>query len=55
MRSSENVDKDKVEKWLQSDGCELGFQHMTNLDTANAAMKVKGEEEGGEEESGETG
>jgi hypothetical protein len=25
----ENVNKDNVEEWLQSDVCELGFQHET--------------------------
>jgi hypothetical protein len=29
--------------------CELGFQHMRNMGIADAAMKEKGEEEGGEE------
>jgi hypothetical protein len=29
-RSSENVAEDNVEEWLQSDACELGFQHMTD-------------------------
>jgi hypothetical protein len=32
-----------------SDACELSLQHMTNTDIANAAMKQKGEEEGGDE------
>jgi hypothetical protein len=35
--------------------CELGFQHMTDTDTANAAMKQKGGEEGGEDENEEEG
>jgi hypothetical protein len=29
------------EQWLQSDACELGFQHMTDRDIANAAAKQK--------------
>jgi hypothetical protein len=29
---------------------ELGFQHTTDTDVANAAAKQKGEEEGGEDE-----
>jgi hypothetical protein len=49
IKSSENVDKENVEKWLQSDVCELGFQHVTNMDTANATMKQK-RKEGGEHE-----
>jgi hypothetical protein len=43
MRSFENVDKANIEEWLQSDMCELFFQHMTDTDTANAAAKQKGE------------
>jgi hypothetical protein len=39
MRSFENIDEDNVEEWLQSDTCELGFQHLTDTDIANAAMK----------------
>jgi hypothetical protein len=34
---------------------ELGFQHMTDMDIANAATKQKGEEEGGEDEHEEEG
>jgi hypothetical protein len=51
MTSFENFDEDNGEEWLQSDGCELIFQHMTEI--ANAAAKQKGEEEGGEDESEE--
>jgi hypothetical protein len=40
----ENVNKDNSKEWLQSDACELGFQHMTDMDIANAAVKQKGEE-----------
>jgi hypothetical protein len=50
MRSFENIDKDNVKEWLQSDACELGFQHMTDTDTVYAA-KQKCEEEGGEDKS----
>jgi hypothetical protein len=46
-----NVDKDNVEEWLQSGVCELGFQHMTDTDIANAAVKQKGEKEGREDDS----
>jgi hypothetical protein len=35
MRSFENINKDNVEEWLQSDACDLCFQHMT--ETVNAA------------------
>jgi hypothetical protein len=49
MGSFENVDK-----WLQIDACELGFQHMTDMDIVNAAVKQKGEE-GVEDESEEEG
>jgi hypothetical protein len=48
MRSYENVKKDNNEKWLQSDVCELGFEHMTDKEIADALVKQKGEEgEGG--------
>jgi hypothetical protein len=36
-----------IEEWLQSDACELGFQHMTN-GIISAAMKEKGGEDGSE-------
>jgi hypothetical protein len=52
MRSFENVNEENTEEWLQSDACKLGYQHMTDKDTVNAAMKEKGEE-GGEDESEE--
>jgi hypothetical protein len=29
MRSFVNIDEGNFEEWLQSDACELGFQHMT--------------------------
>jgi hypothetical protein len=45
MRSSENVNE------LQSDACDLSFQHMTDTDIVDAAAKQMGEEEGGEYES----
>jgi hypothetical protein len=45
MRSSENVNE------LQSDACDLSFQHMTDMDIVDAAAKQMGEEEGGEYES----
>jgi hypothetical protein len=54
-RNSENIDKDKVEEWLQSDACELGFHHMIGKDTVNAAAKQKGEEGSGEDDSEEEG
>jgi hypothetical protein len=47
MRSVENVNEDKVEQWLESDVCELGFQHITDTDIVNAAMKQTGEEQSG--------
>jgi hypothetical protein len=50
----ENVNKYNAEEWLQSDACELGFQHMTDIDIANAAVKQK-DEEGGEDKSEEGG
>jgi hypothetical protein len=49
MRSFEHINEDNVEEWLQSDACEVGFQHITVI--VNAAAKQKGEEEGGEDES----
>jgi hypothetical protein len=39
MRSFENADEDNVEEWLQSDVCEVGFQHTTNTAIANVATK----------------
>jgi hypothetical protein len=35
IRSFENADKDNIEEWLQSDVCELGFQHITDIDIVN--------------------
>jgi hypothetical protein len=55
MRSSENADKDNVEGRLQTDACELGFHRMTYTDIINDATKLKGEEEGGENENEEEG
>jgi hypothetical protein len=52
IRSFENIDEDN-EEWLQSDVCELGFQHKTDMDIVNAVTKQKGEEEGGEDENEE--
>jgi hypothetical protein len=40
MKSYENTDEDNIEEWLQSDGCQLGFQHMTYI--INAAKKKRG-------------
>jgi hypothetical protein len=51
MRSFENIDQVNIEEWLQSDACELGFQNMSDMDTANVAVKQKGEDEGAEYES----
>jgi hypothetical protein len=41
-RSFENFNEDNIEEWLQCDACELGFQHLTDTDIVNAAMKQKG-------------
>jgi hypothetical protein len=49
MRSSENTDKYKVEEWLHSDACEMGFQSMPDI--TNVLMKEKGEEEGENDEN----
>jgi hypothetical protein len=51
VRRFENIDKDNVEEWLQSDACEESFQHVTDTDIVYA-MKQKREEEGGEDKSG---
>jgi hypothetical protein len=51
IRSFENIDEDNVEERLQSDACELGFQHMTYTDIFNAAAKQKCDQEGGNDES----
>jgi hypothetical protein len=53
MRRFENIDEGNVgnvKEWLQSDACELGFQHMTDTDIV-CATKQKHEEEGGEDKS----
>jgi hypothetical protein len=42
VRNFENVDEDNIEEWLWSDGCELGFQHVTDADIAHAAHETKG-------------
>jgi hypothetical protein len=55
MTSFENVAKHNVKEWLQSDACELGFQHMTVTDIVNASAKQKGGKEGGEDDSEEEG
>jgi hypothetical protein len=39
IRSSENVNEDNAEEWIQCDACELGFQNMTDMHTVNAATK----------------
>jgi hypothetical protein len=39
MRSSENVNKDNAKEWLQSGKCEMGFQDLTDTDTANNSMR----------------
>jgi hypothetical protein len=41
VRCSENIDKNSIEEWLQSDTCKMDFQHMTD----------KCVEEGGEDEN----
>jgi hypothetical protein len=41
--------KDNVEEWLQSDVCELGFQHMTDSDIVNANCETKGTRRDGDE------
>lgn len=46
MGSFLNVNKNNIVEQLQSDACELGFQHMTDLDTANSIIKQKVEEDG---------
>jgi hypothetical protein len=48
IRSSKNTDEHN-EEWPQSDVCEVGFQHMTDI--VNAAAKQTGEEDGGEDKS----
>jgi hypothetical protein len=46
----ENI-SEVYEEWLQSDVCELVFQHMMDVDIVHAAIKQKGKE--GEDESEE--
>jgi hypothetical protein len=38
MRSFENINKDNVEELLQSDACEVGFQHMTDRQTLSKLL-----------------
>jgi hypothetical protein len=49
----ENVNNDNTEEWRQSEASKLEFRHMKDTDIANAAMKQKGEEEGGKDGSEE--
>jgi hypothetical protein len=46
MRSFENVNKDNVEEWLQSDTCELGFQELTDTDICQCCHETKGRRTG---------
>jgi hypothetical protein len=48
MRNFGNSAKRNVE-WLQSDACEVVFQHM--MDIVSAATEQKAEEECGQDES----
>jgi hypothetical protein len=50
----ENVNKDNVEEWLQSDVCELSFQHAIIMDIVNSAVKRKGNGEEDENEEGQS-
>jgi hypothetical protein len=52
MINLEDADEDNKEQ-LQSDVCELSFQHMTNVDSSNTAAEQKVEEDGGEDDSEE--
>jgi hypothetical protein len=45
-----SANNDNIEEWLQSDACELGFQHDRH-GHCDAAAKQKGEEADGEDES----
>jgi hypothetical protein len=47
--SSEDIQQWNTEEWLQSDVCEMGFQHMTDI--VNPATKQKREEKGGRDQS----
>jgi hypothetical protein len=38
MRSFEDIDEDNIEEWLQSDVCEVGFQHMTDRQTLSMLL-----------------
>lgn len=50
MSSFENVNKGNREKQLQSDACDLGLQHMADMDIADAATKQEGKDEVGKDE-----
>jgi hypothetical protein len=44
LKGFENVDKENVDEWLQSDPCEPDFQHMTDTDIISAVAKQNKEE-----------
>jgi hypothetical protein len=55
VRNFVNINEDNIKEWLHSNAWELGFQHMTGTDIANAAMKQKREEEDVEDDCEEEG
>jgi hypothetical protein len=41
MKSFGNIHEDNTGEWLKSGACELGYQHMTDMDFFNAVAKQK--------------
>jgi hypothetical protein len=39
MRSPKSIDEGDIEKWLHSDAYEQGFEHITDMDIADAVSK----------------
>lgn len=39
MRSTEDVNEDSTDEWLQGNACEAGFQHITDIYIVSAATK----------------
>lgn len=39
MRSPKSIDEGDIEKWLHSDAYEQSFEHITDMDIADAVSK----------------
>jgi hypothetical protein len=42
MRSTEDVNEDSTDEWLQCDACAAGFPHVTDTYIVSAATKQEG-------------